>query len=398
MLRTLLLGFFALVASAAMLEGLASLWLWFRRPPDGAVEHRPIAVDPAVGYGYDRRDYRDSPNTSGSVGPSRFCSWRRYGSTTSAGGDRGLSILALGGSTTDPILQVKYSGIDGTWPHLLGERLAAEGRPSEISNAGMVGNLAAQELVRLIAILPESRADVVISLNGINELYFADRDWYRDPDNRCAAKFLLSAFDEIPSGGRLFHGDLRLASTSLLHWIRGTSIEATVRELRHGRKDREGEASSIGSGDRVRLESLRTACELSAERRSRLESAADAWLLHVRLMNAICRELDARYIVVLQPAMGVNMSRDELFTAFMASADAGRPDAVLHALLARKGYLESVSYLYTLLRDRGRSLEAFHDTSLPGVLPDSQEFYHSPRYPNAKGNARIADTVLKLLL
>ena len=142
MLRTLLLCLFAVVAALVLLEGLASLWLRFRRPPDGAVNHRPIAIDPAVGYGYDRRDYRESPNTSGSAGPSRFCSRRRYGSTASAEGDRGLSILALGGSTTDPILQVKYSGIDGTWPHLLGERLAAEGRPSEISNAGMVGNLA----------------------------------------------------------------------------------------------------------------------------------------------------------------------------------------------------------------------------------------------------------------
>lgn len=391
--RNVMAGLVAGIALLMLLEGLATVALGVLAWGDGRPRHRPIAVDPAVGYGYDRRDYLESPNTRDAVGPSRFYSLRRHGPPPAAG-ERPLTILALGGSTTDPILQVKYSGTGGDWPHQLGRRLAESGRAVEIANAGMVGNLTAQELGRLVAVLPESRADVVISLCGINEIYVADRDWYRDPDNRCAPKFLLAALADVPSGGGIHHGDLTLRSAAPLHWLRGTAVERLVRRLRRGRDDREDEAAPA---DPRAIESLRAAAVLSDDRRARLVQAADGWLVHERMMQAICREFGARLLVVLQPAMGVNGSREELFAAWRRSVDAGAPDPVLHALLARPGALESLAHLYGLLRERGRTLDGFHDASLPGVVPDTADYYHSPRYPNAKGNARIAEAILGML-
>lgn len=396
MLRTILAGVFVVATVAVLLEGIAAVWLRFRPwPDDGRPRHRPIALDPSVGYGYDRRDYLESPNTKDAAGPSRFYALRRHGPPSDGG--KPLTILALGGSTTDPILQVKYSGIHGDWPYRLGERLAASGRSVEIANAGMVGNLAAQELTRLVALLPESRADVVISLGGINEIYFADRGWYRDIDNRCASKFLLAALDDVPSGGTIQHGDLSLRSSSPLHWLRGTALERVVREWRRGAGERDEDAMLAVSTDPNAIEALRSAVELSIDRRERLALAADAWLVNMRMMQAVCREFGVELLVVLQPAMGVNASREELVAAWRATVEAGSPDPVLHALLARKGGLESLSHLYELLRERGRSLEVFRDASLPGILPDTAEYWHSPRYPNAKGNERIAEAIAKML-
>jgi hypothetical protein len=384
MFRKVLAGLLIVATAAVLLEGLAAAWLRFRpTTDDGRPRHRPIAIDPSVGYGYDHRDYLESPNTMDAVGPSRLYTLRHYGTPEGDGGTP-LTILALGGSTTDPILQVKYSGTGGDWPHRLGQRLAAAGRSVSIANAAMVGNLAAQELSRLVAVLPESGADVVISLGGINEIYF----------NRCAPKFLLDALGELSSGGSLHHGDLSLRSASPLHRLHGTAIERLVRELRRG--PRHG-GEDVMTGERASGESLRASFELSDERRALLEKAADAWLIHNRMMQAICREFGVRHLVVLQPAMGVTATRESLVAAWQASVDAGSPDPVLHALLARKGALESLAYLYAALREHGRSIEGFHDASLPAIMPDTAEYWHSPRYPNAKGNARVAEVIEKLL-
>lgn len=391
MSRKVTTGLVAVIAAVMLLEGLAAFALRFLPwHDDGRPRHRPITLDPAVGYGYDRRDYLESPNTRDAVGPSRFYSLRRHGPPPAEGG-KPLTILALGGSTTDPILQVKYSGTGGDWPHQLGELLAATGQSVEIANAAMVGNLAAQELGRLVAVLPESRADVVISLGGINEIYVADRAWYRDPDNRCAPKFLLAAFDEIPSGGSLHQGHLTLRSASPLHRLRATALKQLVDTFR---SDRDEDAMPAGPHT---SESLRIAVALSDDRKARLAQAADKWLVHVRMMQAICREFGVRPLIVLQPAMGVNASREELVTAWQRTVEAGAPDRVLQTLLAGRGRLESLTHLYGLLRDRGRTLDGFRDASLPGILPDSVEYYHSPRYPNARGNARIAKAIFDML-
>ena len=132
---------------------------------------------------------------------------------------------------------------------------------------------------------------------------------------------------------------------------------------------------------------------MTDEKKRKLEQAADAWFVHVRLMDAVCRELGTRYAAVLQPALGVGVPRAELAAVYGESLRRGTPDEALSRLLATPGALETLEHLYGLMRDRARGHEWFHDLSGPAVIPYGEGCFHSPRYPNALGNGRIARAI-----
>lgn len=396
------LGAVVLVASA--IEGLCSVALRFWPDSRQADEvQQPLGLDPAVGYGPTVAGHRDTTADGG----SRFFtveSFRPDHTAAEPAGAAGhdseracLRILTLGGSTTDPVSSLKHAGAGGSWPHLLGRELAARGRAVEIANAGLVGCLAAQELTRLIAIQPDHRFDIVISLTGINETYFADRGWYRDPDERMSPKFLLAAFEELADGGRLAVGGQTLVATGIVPWIRRRApvrLAGRLRAMTASSAGRERPVTAMSSADWERLE---TPVELTADRHAALQRAATAWLTHVKLMAAVSRELGARYIAALQPALGVGKSREELVDSLRESLDRGQADETLHTLLARPGYLESIDSLYRSMREGAAGQPWLLDLSGPDVIPASNAGFHSPRYPNARGNhliaVRLADAI-----
>ena len=74
-------------------------------------------------------------------------------------------IVALGGSTTDPI--------DGNnWPKQMQEILASEGVPAVVYNGGVSGYSTSQELFKLIRDVLPLEPDLIISLSGVNDLAF----------------------------------------------------------------------------------------------------------------------------------------------------------------------------------------------------------------------------------
>lgn len=391
----------AVVLAACAVEGVCEFAIRLWPAPHRAEEmERPLGLDAAVGYG---------PVIGGAAGTRTGGGCSRFFTTESFRPDRaagdadgsaarpGLRILTLGGSTTDRVSSLTHAGAGGDWPHLLGRELAARGRAVEIANAGLVGCLAAQELTRLIAILPDHRFDVVISLTGINETYFADRSWYRDPDERMSPKFVLAAFEELADGGTLSAGGQTLVATGIGPWLRRRAPLRLVDRLRDT-----GAAAVAGrragpNRTAAEWEQLATPAVLAADRRAALERAAAAWLTHVRLMAAVSREFDVRYIAALQPALGVGLSRAELVRALRESIDRGQPDTTIDTLVSRPGYLESLEALYQSMRAGAAGQPWFLDLSGPDVIPASAAGYDSPRYPNARGNrliaARLADAV-----
>jgi hypothetical protein len=365
---------------------------------------RLLGLDAAVGYG----PTTNGPRNAASDGTgSRFFTLESFtpraatrvpdSPTARDAASRPLRILALGGSTTDPVSSLKHAGRGGDWPHLLGQELAARGHTVEVANAGLVGCLAAQELTRLIAILPDHRFDVVISLTGINETYFADRAWYHDPDERMSPKFLLAAFEELADGGTLSAGGQTLVATGIMPWIRRRAPVRLAGQLRAMTASSAGRGRPVTAMSSADWNKLETPVMPTADRHAALQRAATVWLTHVKLMAAVSRELGARYIGALQPALGVGMSRDELVDSLRESLDRGQADETLHTLLARPGYLESIDSLYRSMREGAAGQQWFLDLSGPDVIPASTGGFHSPRYPNAQGNhliaVRLADAI-----
>lgn len=385
----------ALVIVFCAVEGVCGLVLrhWF------AARHveRPLGLDTAVGYGPQSGRHR---RMAGTGRESRFFKAELFRPPIDAAdpGDAEehdsrpmpLRILALGGSTTDPVSSLKHAGAGGDWPHLLGRELAAHGRTIEIANGGLVGCLAAQELTRLIAILPDQHFDLVISLTGINEIYSADRGWYQDPDERMSPKFLLAAFEELADGGTLSAGGQMLVATGFMPWVKRRTTTRLMGQLWRKGFSRDEATWPNKNVDSADWERLAKPVVLAADRRAALERAATAWLAHVRLMAAVSEECGARYVAVLQPAMGVGLTRTELVHSLRDSMDRGEPDAAIRTLLSRPGYLESIDLLYRFMREGAAGQPWFVDFSGPEVLPASATWFHSPRYPNADGNQRIA--------
>lgn len=394
----------ALVLAACAVEGVCELavraWPALQRAEEA---ERPLGLDAAVGYG----PTIDGPRTaSGNASGSRFFTVESFPpgrapaephpADDQDARPRPLRILALGGSTTDPVSSLKHAGAGGDWPHLLGRELAARGHTVETANAGLVGCLAAQELTRLITILPDHRVDIVISLTGINETYAADRDWYRDPDERMSPKFLLAAFEELADGGTLAAGGQTLVAAGIVPWLRRRAPARLVEHLRGMRAADAGGPRSGATSDPTEWERFATPAVLAADRRAALDRAAAAWLTHVQLMAAVSRELGVRYIAALQPALGAGLSRAELVQALRESHERGQPDRAIHALLSRPVYLESIDSLYRSMREGAAGQPWFLDLSGPDVISSSAD-YHSPRYPNARGNhliaVRLADAI-----
>lgn len=375
-----------LVVAAGAAEGLATLLLLVTSALRDQASAPPVQLDPAVGCSY------AAASGDGGASPSRFFTLERFGPAAGPA----LRILALGGSTTDPVTAVKYAGRGGDWPRQLGATLADRGVSVDIANAGMLGSLAAQELTRLLAIVPDHEFDLVISLTGINETYFADRAWYRNPDDRMSPKLLLAAFAAAEDGGTFTARGTQFGSTATIPFLRRTAIARLMSAGDHG------EDAPAGGPERPDAEDSRLDADLavphppSAERLRALEAAADAWYAHARMMAAVCREYGVRYAAVLQPALGVGMSRADL-VALLREARNG-DDAVLRRLLARPGALESVDCLYAFIRDRAGHEPWFHDFSGPGVLPYAAGCFHSPRYPNARGNGRIASRMAEAVV
>lgn len=83
-------------------------------------------------------------------------------------------IIVLGGSSVfDHGVADRRDGESGSWPHLLGQQLAARGlTDTEVINAGVPGHATADSLGRLFSQLWLYEPDYVLVYHGWNDIYF----------------------------------------------------------------------------------------------------------------------------------------------------------------------------------------------------------------------------------
>lgn len=214
-------------------------------------------VDPHLGYAA-------SPTRNPLLEPGK--NYVRYGRENAA-----LTIVALGGSTTDAYTAavLEMSDVDPTdpynWPRDLYRLMSSEGIDASVINAGTLGYNSSQDLLKLLRDMLPLRPDIVIALEGVNDLGFI----FSVENHPYVAKYQKKLLDAITADRQtlmIMPNLVRLVSSTLYSGVR------TV------------EGYTLGVPDET--------------------TPAKHWHRNMRAANALCEEFGVEYLCILQPLQG----------------------------------------------------------------------------------------------
>lgn len=328
----IVLGFTMLLESAAWIALYTQqrqqpfLFAWHRPPKQRqlgqAGKDRLVQMsylDPHLGYGHNPQVLPEFKT---------FPGFAVYGDPTSP---TAIRIFALGGSTTDPV-----SMPEGNWPRYLQQELSAAGVECVVFNGGVGGYSSSQEFLKLVRDVLPLDPDVVVALNGINDMDFI----HGVKDHPMVNPYQAAIMRHMARPGfALFPNVVRLLSNQ--------SIEG------------------VSLGTRVKV------------------SDVQQWWRNVRLAHAVTSEFGVAYVCCLQPTLGVGSYA---------------PTPREQAMLARKppDYVPAVKEFFAgaipLIEN------ASFGVNLVEVLKDSQDVYADPRHPNSDGNLVIGQAIADYLL
>lgn len=257
--------------------------------------------------------------------------------------DSALRIVALGGSTTDPLTE-------GNWPEQLEEILKANGVEAQVYNGGVAGYSSNQELLKLIRDVLPLKPDIVISLSGINDLGG------------------LHSVKGHPMVHPYQHKILKAIAnrTEKPSWLLPNAV-AAARSLT---ATPESTKIDVGYGPIVRT------------------SPAKQWLLNQRLMHAVTEECGIKFLGILQPTMGVGTYDPTVAEQEMLNK------AVKKA--AWKGdYVEFVRAFYREAHPELQNMPFC--ISLVDVFQDEHNMYRDARHQNREGCKVLATEIFEEL-
>lgn len=292
------------------------------------------------------------------------------------------TIVALGGSTTDPILFIDDGRVGpDNWPKLLSDRCQEEQLDCQLFNGGVSGFSSSQELLKLIRDVQTLRPDIVISLNGINDVYFFKNmigsypyssQYQQDFAMKLGANGQVSRFSSRYDGSGYQGGILNRFMPNFREIVNIiVTNRAESRREESGAKEIEDTLSSLG---------LNFGSTHDAE-------PWDIWYQNVLMMNSISETLGARYYVFLQPTMGIG---EYTFSAQDLAIREQWKDTIDDEAYRR------MSELYDHLRPMCRSLDFC--TDLSDLFQGQSDLYVDPRHPNSEGNRLQADAIFDSLM
>ena len=258
-------------------------------------------------------------------------------------------ILTLGGSTTSGFYFEQSNG--QTYPKILAE-LAKE--KYFILNGGVEGYSSLQELYKIIKDGPRIKnLDIIISLNGINEL----KD-YQGPD------YLKSNY--YP-----FMTEIQNEMNSRQVWInQRTSIIYKF-------------FPNISSFFKYYL--LRKPSNFMDNNKNEIFQSIDPvsrWEINVRRMHSISKAINAKYYVFLQPTLGL--------IGPQSNPKKGSVDEKIY-LTIKQNYLDKINELYKGLKEKCALL--YYCIDISDKNPPIGDVYKDARHHNAKGNKILAQIV-----
>lgn len=253
-------------------------------------------------------------------------------------------IIALGGSTTDPLTGVFLGDSEVTpadpanWPRQLAAILGSRNLAAEVLNGGVAGYSSNQELLKFIRDALPLRPRLVICLNGVNEVGFV----HSVPGHPMVHPYQRKMLEDIARSG----------DAVLL-----PNISRVVRGWRKS-DGRQVEGVNLGTRNTA--------------------SPAAQWEVNFRTMHAVATEFGITHVVVLQPILGYGpyqMSPEE------------------SALLEARGeqYRMQVRTFY----DEARVIAAKYPycLDLSDCFADETNVYLDPRHQNAHGVEVLARAI-----
>lgn len=297
--------------------------------------HVASTFDPLLGYGIDDDlDRLDEAKIPGFV---------VYG----ADRPRTMRIVTLGGSTTDP-------RAIHLWPKYLEEEAKLAGYSIQVFNGGVAGYASSSELLKLIRDVLPLEPDIVICLNGENDVNFGSMIPRHPMMHRAHQNLIDSLTGEAASPSRVLPNIVSLLSNK----------------------------SPEGPGD-LKF-TLGTVTHISD---------VGVWDQNIRIMDSIARTEGFKYMNILQPLMGIGVYTPSKEEKRMLQETIDRRK---HIAQAGSNYLTYVRKFYTdaiVLCEAYPFCESFVD-----IFANKREMYADARHQTKAGGRLLAQHVLEELV
>lgn len=289
-------------------------------------------IDPHLGFSHDKDRHGLMDEFSGFV---------RYGNGNLED-PKTRVVVALGGSTTDSLTPL-YLGDNRAdpndpynWPRSLQKLLVQSGFEAVVFNGGVAGYSSNQQLIKLIRDALPLEPDLILTLEGVNEMGFA----HSVPAHPMVHPYQLNLFSAL--------------SQPMESAILPNMVGLVVSYRRDPARSISGASWGIPQNT----------------------TPWDQWLKNSRLARAICDEFDIEYLIGLQPILGYgNYSASDVEIGWLKS----------------KGpkYRTDLTEFYDHATQQCEQLEYLLD--MTNVFSDLEGVYLDARHQNQLGVDRLAE-------
>ena len=287
-----------------------------------------------------------------------------YYDTDEGSATDGLTILTMGGSTTDGFYQHFSDG--NTYPYLLERRCIEERVGCRVINGGVGGYGSEQELIKLVsegAVLPED-IDVVVVLDGINDI-----PGYNGTSAH--SQTFYPYFDHILLD--VFFTQRWLLRGKPKPWFFGflpnlrSAIEYVV-------------------GPKSLPDYTEAVYPALGERPTRISDNIDMWRHDATMMKGVADAMGARFYIFVQPTMGLKGVQSE-------PPSDSHDESLFRTLTS--DYIATINETYDGIRSYCAEMEYCVDFSQ--IAPPTGNAYADPRHHNASGNEVIASSIFDVI-
>ena len=284
--------------------------------------------DPLLGYAHNPKIFKKEVYKD---------SYVVYGSEKQESTQDKIRIVVYGGSTSEPVFK-------NSWPKVLENILRKKGHSVEVYNGAVAGYSTSQELLKLVRDLNHLKPDMVLSLNGVNDLNYIhvikSHPLHKKYHTKIA-RFVLQekSFPFMPF--------------TLEFLMKGES-RTYLRGVQYGPKNE--------------------------------KESWEVWETNLIKMKAITEAFHVEFFAFLQPILGFgNFSMSEEEKVMMKTLES-----------KKASYLKDLRQFY----GKSQDLTNKHDflTDLTQIFERKSHVFEDPRHQNEKGRRIVAKRIAQFIL